>query len=326
MRRAVAVVALVAATASAPGAARAADYRDGSVHASVSPTQVVLGNNLVERRWDRTAFRTTALVDRRGRDRVWSAGRRDFSLTVAGVKVGSEALHVESVNVTQLDRGGLRVRMELSAPASVPGLAITRVAEAYPGVAGFRVRDGGGVAGAGGARARHPGRGRRRARRRRRSTRSAPARTGVSPTGRGRRSRWVTRTPGPGARAATPAPAQSLRGAGRVAVAARTGARSLFMVMERNDFPSSRVDYDGQVAGVQVDCSRDVISLGPLEEYDHVENPADGPGPGPARAPRRSRSRSAAVFTGVGQRRRRRAVAVPPLPDRAPARARTNMR
>src|SRR4051794_11383455 len=135
MRRAVAVAALLAATACAPAAARAADYRDGPVRAHVSPTEVVLGNNLIERRWDRAAFRTSALVDKRGRDHLWSAGRRDFSLAVGGIDVGSEALHVESVGVTRLDRGGLRVRMELSAPVALPGLRITRIAEAYPGVA-----------------------------------------------------------------------------------------------------------------------------------------------------------------------------------------------
>ncbi len=137
--RALILAGLLAATV-APTVARAAEYRNGSVYARVSPTEVVLGNSLAERRWSRAAFRTTALVDRRGQDRTWSAGRRDFSLAVAAAEVGSEVLHVESTNVTPLPRGGLRLSMELSAPVSLPGLSVTRVAEAYPGVAGFRVQ------------------------------------------------------------------------------------------------------------------------------------------------------------------------------------------
>lgn len=298
MRRAVAVVALLAATAWTPATAGAADYRDGSVRAHVSPTQVVLSNNLVERRWDRTAFRTSAIVDKRGRDRVWSAGRRDFSLTVAGVQVGSETLHVESVDVTGLDRGGLRVRMELSAPVALPGLAITRIAEAYPGVAGVRVQtvlespaplaleratlDEAAVGEAaptiqafrGGADWREP------------DWQGPPLSVGDAHPGTWRESSHA----GAGV---------ALRGPGEW-LSARDGSRTLFMVMERNDFPSSRVAFDGKVASVQVDWSRDVISFGPLEESIHAENPADGPArfrllrPGEALA-------LPAVFTGLGQ-------------------------
>jgi hypothetical protein len=51
------------------------------------------------------------------------------------------------------------------------------------------------------------------------------------------------------------------------------GNRSLFMVTERNDLPSSRDTYDGNVAAAKVDYTRDVISLGPFEENAHAENP-----------------------------------------------------
>ena len=73
------------------------------------------------------------------------------------------------------------------------------------------------------------------------------------------------------------------------------------MVAERNDLPSSRASYDGTTAKLQVDWTKDVISLGPFEENAHVENSGSGAGrarasiapgasprsslPGPASAP-----------------------------------------
>src|SRR4051795_4148374 len=128
----VALVALVA-----PAVARADEVRAGSVQARISPTEVVLGNSVVERRWARAPFATTALVDRRGRDRTWSTATPDFSLRLAGAEVvTSEAFTVTAVRTDRLDRGGLRVTMELSGP----GLSAERVAEAYPGVAGMRTQ------------------------------------------------------------------------------------------------------------------------------------------------------------------------------------------
>ncbi len=119
------------------GPAPAGTTREGSVYATVTADGVVLGNALAERRWSRAALRTTALVDKRGQDRTWSAGSRDFSLQVGAASVGSELFRVASVAVTPLDRGGLRVTMTLD---GVPGLAATREVEAYDGVAGFRTR------------------------------------------------------------------------------------------------------------------------------------------------------------------------------------------
>src|SRR4051812_14880457 len=122
-----------------PAAARAETYRDGSVYASVTPAEVVLGNSVAERRWSRAGLVTTALVDKRGRGATWSAGRRDFALDLAGrTDLGSEPFTGPAVKVTSLARGGLRVAMELASP--LPALTATRIAEAYPGVAGFRTQ------------------------------------------------------------------------------------------------------------------------------------------------------------------------------------------
>jgi hypothetical protein len=52
------------------------------------------------------------------------------------------------------------------------------------------------------------------------------------------------------------------------------------MVMERNDWPSSRAGYNGNEEKLVVDYSADVILLGPFEEQGHVENPAAGEAPG----------------------------------------------
>jgi hypothetical protein len=70
--------------------------------------------------------------------------------------------------------------------------------------------------------------------------------------------------------------------------------------MERNDLPSSRVEYDGRTGAAVVDFSRDVLSLGPFEEDIHLENP--GPGPGRLRSVRPGEPLALpAVFTGFGR-------------------------
>src|SRR3954470_10695399 len=138
LRRVLAASVLVLVLA-LPAVARAGTFRDGSVYANVTPTEVVLGNSVAERRWSRAGLVTTALVDKRGRDATWSAGRRDFALDLAGrTDLGSEQFSVTGAKVTRLARGGLKVSMELASP--LPGLTATRTAEAYPGVAGFRTQ------------------------------------------------------------------------------------------------------------------------------------------------------------------------------------------
>lgn len=116
---------------------RPAATRAGSVSVSVTDSEVVLGNAVAERRWSRDALRTTALIDKRGQGRRWSSGSRDFSLTTGVATIGSEQFSVDAVTVRRLDRGGLQVRMTLG---GVPGLSVTRVVEAYEGIAGFRTQ------------------------------------------------------------------------------------------------------------------------------------------------------------------------------------------
>lgn len=271
----------LALLATAPARAAERVVRAGSVYARIGPERIVLGNGWVQRTWERRSFRTVSLLDRRGRDRLWSAGQRDFTLRVGGVDLGSDLFGVTAVDVARLARGGLRVTMHLSAAgAGVPGgLTVTRVAEAYPRVAGFRTQttlastaplvldaatlDEAAVgarvsptihAFRGGSDWREPG------------YEGPPIHVGDAHGGT-----WRD-THAAGAGRALAGPAQWL--------SAADGRRSLFMVMESNDFPSSRAAYDGLVARLRLDYQRDVLLVGPLEESIHIENPGSGPGRG----------------------------------------------
>jgi hypothetical protein len=289
-------LALLALALVLPAAARAEEFRDGSVYARVDAQHVVLGNSVVERTWRRSGLVTEALVDKRGTGRTWSANRRDFALDLVGRSdLGSENLSVSDVKVTRLARGGLRVAMDLS----VPGLAITRVAEAYPGVAGFRTQTlltptAGLVLS---------------------SATLDEAATGPAPTTiHGFRAGSDWREPdwaGPqlavgDAHAGDWRETRTAPAGGDLAGPAQwlttgSGGRSLFMVMERNDLPSSRAERRGDVVSLRVDYARDVLSLGPLEEQGHVENPAPAPAPGRARVLDPGETLALApVFTGFG--------------------------
>jgi hypothetical protein len=274
--RSVPALALVAvvAFASSPDTAGAEALRDRDVYAQVSGNEVVLGNALVERRWDRDPFVTTSLLDKRaGRER-WSRSHRDFAFGLAAAEFGSDELRVRHAAIERLARGGLRVTMTL-VPRGTGGLdelaKVTRVAEAYPGVAGFRTQtmihasapvalsaatlEEAAVGRAAptitalraGADWREPG------------YSGPPLSVGDAHPGTWRDSRSA----GPGSSIAGPAQWISMA----------RGERTLFMSMERNDAPSSRAAYDGNAARVRVDYGRDVATLGPFEEQAHVENP-----------------------------------------------------
>src|SRR3954465_13498746 len=117
-------------------AARAEVVHDGSVTAEVTATRVTLANSVAERSWDRASVRST-IVDKRGTNRTWSKDAPDFALQIAGQGISSAAMRISAAAVSHLARGGLRVTMTL-VDDTLPTLTVTRVAEAYPGVAGFR--------------------------------------------------------------------------------------------------------------------------------------------------------------------------------------------
>lgn len=266
------VLALIAGAAPA-WAVQADTTTAGSVYATVTGTEVVLGNDVAERRWSRAALRTTSLLDKRGTDRTWSAGSRDFSLSIGAATVGSEQFTVDGVAVRELDRGGLQVTMTLS---GVPGLSATRVVEAYDGIAGFRTQTFLTPATS------LPLRG---------ATLDEAAVGSATPVLHAFRAGADWREPGYAGpdlalgdkhagtwRDTKTAPAGTpLQGAGQWLSLAGPDGRTAFLVAERNDLPSSRAGYDGTTGSLVVDYSRDVLSLGPLEENGHAENPTQAP-------------------------------------------------
>ena len=277
MRRAALPVVLLISLA-APAAASAQRVEGpGGVYAEVTDGAVALGNDVAERRWSRAAMRTTALVDKRAGGRSWSAGSPDFRLRLAGVDLlTSDLFSVASAEVKPLARGGLRVTMRLGlGPGEPVGLWAERIAEVYPGIAGFRTQT-----------VLHS---------------AAPLALGsytldeaalgaATPTIHALRAGSDWREPGwqgPALTLGDPhagtwrdsrsgGRGEALKGAAQW-ISAADGDRALFMVAERNDLPSSRAAYDGTSASLLVDYARDILSLGPLEESGHVENPTDLP-------------------------------------------------
>ena len=287
-----------------PATATAADTIDthaGTVYARMDATQLVIGNELIERRWTRDGFATVSFTDKRGGGKQWVTKRRDFSLRIGAspVEVGSDTFRVAGATATSLPRGGLRVVLNLEPRVgTVPmllALKATRTIEAYPRVAGVRSQtvlkptaplvlngytlDELAVAGAApradafnsGADFRGPG------------EENPPLSVGDPRAGEWR----TTHTAAAGKALASHGEWLSLA----------VGQRTAFMVAERNDLPSSRADYKAQVGSVGVDFARDVISLGPFEENGHVENIAGSVGRAAARPPRRS-LRAGAVLHG----------------------------
>jgi len=275
------LVATAALGSAAVATAHARTVRAGSAYARITPTAVVLGNDVAERRWARLRFRTTMLADKRGGGRIWSRDHRDFTLTLAGgAPVPSDAFSATAVAVRRLARGGLQVRMTLA--GAIPGLTATRTAEAYPGIAGFRtqtvLRSTVPLALAGA------------------TLDEAAVGSGAAPTLHAFRAGSDWREPGwPGPpvkigdphagdwRATSSAPAGTALEGPAQWLSAAQGGRSLFMVMERNDLPSSRAAFTGSVAALRVDYGRDVLSLGPFEEDIHVESPLPAGSPGRVR-------------------------------------------
>ena len=267
------VVVAFVATLPTARAAREGLERNGSVYAQVRDDEVVLGNAGVERRWSRSPFVTTELVDKRGQNRDWAAEPHpDFSLRVGAVDVGSDDFTVADVAVEQIKRG-LRLTFSLTGPL---GLKADRVVEAYNGVQGFRSQT-----------VLRP---------------TTPlvlseysldqASVGVlAPTIHAFRAGADWREPdwaGPQLTIGDPhagtwrssssaAAGESLAGPAQW-ISMGDGDSGVFMVMERNDQPSSRASYDGDVASLRVEYPRDVITLGPFEEQAHVENSNGGVG------------------------------------------------
>ncbi len=248
---------------------------DQDVYAEVTDDRITLGNSVAERSWSREPFTTLELIDKRRGGRIWSRHAPDFRLLGTGAPLASDQFTVTGAEIGRLARGGLRVTIALAGPA---GLVATRIAEAYPGIAGFRTQ----------------------------TILEAPApltisgatldealvgaqpavtlhnlRAGAdwrSPDYEGPDTGGIGNQQGGTWRATTAGGAGEPVEANAEWLQARDGRWRLAMVMERNDQPSSRGRYDGEAARLEVDYERDVVILGPFEENAHVENPYEDGG------------------------------------------------
>ena len=268
-------LALIVPFTSAATAAEPLEETSGTTYVRVDDSEVVIGNALVERTWRRAGLATISMVDKR--DGTVEAGTSpDFRLMVGDpqAEITSELFDVAAVNVIEIE-GGLRAVLDLTGPS----MNATRTVEVYEGIAGFRTQ----------------------------TTlqplsplvlrgytlEEAAVGNEVAPTIHAFRAGADWREPdwaGPEMSLGDPhagtwrdtrsaGTGETLRGAGQW-ISTETGGHSLFMVMERNDWPSSRVAYEAGSQSLVVDYSADIVILGPLEESGHMENPRAGDAPG----------------------------------------------
>ena len=296
MRKVVFLLALtlLAAVAPAPGASPN-ELADGDVVARIETGAVVLENSVVERRWRRDALVTTTLKDKRLGGVSTATVHPDFALLLDGLRVTSEQMSISDVTLARADRGGVRVTFTLS----LAGLAtIVREVEAYPGIAGFAARTHItptiGLVSSG------------------HTLDEVAVGSGVAPTVHAFRAGADWRFddgwnpiaigdahPGDWRVSTAQERGTALTTAGEWMSLASSSGASAFLVMERRDYASSVMSYDGTAGSAVVDLSRDVVYIGPFEENAHAENP----GPGPARhrvfVPGRTVELEP-VFTGFG--------------------------
>jgi hypothetical protein len=265
-------------------------------YATVAADGVALGNASVERRWQRDALVTTRLTDKRT-GLTLATPHADFALLLDGLRITSDLFDVASVSDQSLPACGRRLTFEL---ALTPLIRVRRSVEVHPGIAGFRSRTvleplaplplsgytlDEVAAGPTPAPTIHAF----RAGADWRDAGWQPFAIGDPHTGDWRET------------STAPAGGPLQRPGEWLSLAYPNGQRA-FLVMDRRDYASSRMSYDGSVGSAVVDLSRDVIYLGPFEEDAHVENPA--PGPARHRVIRPGTSvELEPVFTGFGRDR-----------------------
>jgi hypothetical protein len=241
--------------------------------AQITANGIVIRNGLVERVWTRTPFKTQRLTDLRN-GRTWTSNSADFTLNLRRVEIGSNLFGaIAAPTVQTLANGGVRVTVLLHALATeVPaGVRVRRIIEMYPGVAGMRqetwlesevplvltgyVLD-----------------------------QARPSGTGLNATMHSFRAGADWRDPewtGPAIVIGDAHPGDwrvsksgpSVAGTAQWLSIGDVNDRHLFYVLERNDYASSQMSFDGALARASVDLRKDIIYIGPFEEEGHVENP-----------------------------------------------------
>jgi hypothetical protein len=244
---------------------------EDGVRLTVSPLQLSLSNGLVERVWNKAPYGTRRITDQR--TGLSTGASPDFRLRLAdGVELTGADFTVTGVTSRDLPRGGLELTMVLTGAAGT----VTRSVAAYPGVAGFAVRTTVAlpVALAGytldeialpqaaptlhAFNAGYDWRGSDTP-----DWEPAFAPFGGAHTGQHRETRSA-------------AAGKVLEGEGEW-LSLDTDNGQAFQVLERADYASSRVGYDGSKGGAAVDLNQDVIYLGPFESDVHFANPNRAP-------------------------------------------------
>ncbi|HVL32039.1 MAG TPA: hypothetical protein VM600_00475, partial [Actinomycetota bacterium] len=224
----------------------------------------------VERRWTGPGITTSSITLH---DEPVAEPNADFTIRLGGVHLASEALPIVAVSA----RGDRTAHGTIQWKAELPGvMRVTRTVEIFAGIAGFRSQTsleaiaplalGGYTLD---------------------EINVGPARTSVHAFRAGadwRDPTWSPRSIGDAHtgdwRETKTAPRNAaITANGQWTSVARDDGTTIGVISERRNYASSVGGYDGAIASVGVDFSRDVVYLGPFEEAAHVENP----GPGPAR-------------------------------------------
>ena len=264
------------------------EYEAGETYARVTDETLLVGNGLVERSWALDRFGTTSITDLRRGGKPWGNAGPDFTLDLGAAQLSSTDFQATDTTVETIDGPGLRIRVSLTSPTT----DATRAIEIYEGVAGFKTRtiltpkaalllSG-------------------------YTMESAAVGSQVTPTIHAFRAGADWRDPEEGWDGPRPsdddqcrqycpvtsvgdphagtwrdtrsaAAGEPIQGPAQW-ISVADGGREAFLVMERNDQPSSRAAYDGTTTSLVVDHSRDIVSLGPFEEQIHAENPTPAKG------------------------------------------------
>jgi hypothetical protein len=247
-------------------AAAPLEVRSGDAYVVIDSTQARVGNGSVERvlAWDGPGFRTASLIDKRsGREWIGPDGSNDFTFSRGPVTWTSAGWTParNSVSASTTTGGGVVFRLRLQNPAAP--FTLERRVEVRPGVAGFATRTtvhapvpvtfdaysldevtlsaGGltahGVDMRGGADWR--------------DNTGYDYRADVTPDADGETAEWMDVT--------------------------TDGGDGLAFLMERRNYFSSSMTFDGVRASATVDTSRDLQYLGPIEPGSAGVNPTGVP-------------------------------------------------
>jgi hypothetical protein len=258
-----------------PPASAATVVTDGDTYARIDELTAVLGNDLVERQWVLPGFVTLYARDKR--TGLHSEPSSDFRLGfLDGTELTGEDFVTQDVTATVLEGGGIRLDVELALVETVPGRVIRSIS-VFPGIAGFEVRTRVEIPGVISSyvldELELPG--------------AAPEIHAFSAGYDWRGSDTTDWEPsaspfgghhsGDHRETATAGAGEALEGEAEwMSLASEDGPRAFF-VIQRVDYASTRMAYDGTTGSALVDLDHDLAYLGPFESDIHLANPGEVP-------------------------------------------------